>query len=144
MGVEGVFLRESVIETDVVENLYATSKAFSYLVTRLSGDDWSKEQEADGNGLPPITLESFEELVLQRSVSRTQTASDMLRNEKNRGTPYGLNDLQLCELIDNQYIPQYQALSVYGLSTREKNLIASDLYRRRLAGEAQIRRCLAM
>ena len=144
MGVEGVFLRESVIETDVVENLYATSKAFSYLVTRLSGDDWSKEQEADGNGLPPITLESFEELVLQRSVSRTQTISDMLRNEKNRGTPYGLNDLQLCELIDNQYIPQYQALSVYGLSTREKNLIASDLYRRRLAGEAQIRRCLAM
>ena len=30
------------------------------------------------------------------------------------------------------------------LSAREKNNIASELYRRRLADEAQIRRCLAM
>ena len=42
MGVEGVFLRESVIETEVVENLYATPKAFNYLITRLSGEDWSR------------------------------------------------------------------------------------------------------
>lgn len=144
MGVEGVFLRESVIETDVVENLYATPKAFNYLVTRLSGDDWSMEQEADKNGRPPITLESFEELVLQRSTSREKSIAEMLRNETNRGTPFGLNDLQLCELIDKQYVPQYRARSVYQLSAREKNNIASELYRRRLAGEAQIRRCLVL
>jgi hypothetical protein len=144
MGVEGVFLRESVIETDVVENLYATPKAFNYLVTRLSGDDWSREQEADKNGRPPITLESFEELVLRRSASREKSIAEMLRNETNRGTPLGMNDLQLCKLIDNQYVPHYRALSVYQLSAREKNNIASELYRRRLAGEAQIRRCLAM
>lgn len=144
MGVEGVFLRESVIETDVVENLYATPKAFNYLVTRLSGDDWSREQEADKNGRPPITLESFEELVLQRSASREKSIAEMLRNETNRGAPLGRNDLQLCELIDKQYVPHYRAQSVYQLSSREKNNIASELYRRRLAGEAQIRRCLAM
>ena len=144
MGVDGVFLRETVIETDVVENLYATPRAFNYLVTRPSGEDWSQEQDADGNGLPPITLESFEELVLQRAVSREQTITEMLRNEKNRGTTLGLNDLQLCEMIDNQYVPQYHAMSVYQLSSRHKNNIASELYRRRLAGEAQIRRCLVM
>ena len=144
MGVEGVFLREYVIETDLVENLYATPKAFNYLITRQSGEDWSKEQEADNNGLPPITLESFEELVLSRRTSPEQTVSDMLRNEKNRGTPLGFNDLQLCEMIDNHYVPRYQALSVYQLTTRQKNDIASDIFRRRLAGEAQIRRCLAM
>ena len=144
MGVEGVFLREYVIETDLVENLYASPKAFNYLITRQSGEDWSKEQEADNNGLPPITLESFEELVLSRRTSPEQTVSDMLRNEKNRGTPLGLNDLQLCEMIDNHYVPRYQALSVYQLTTRQKNDIASDIFRRRLAGEAQIRRCLAM
>lgn len=144
MGVEGVFLRESVIETDLVENLYATPKAFNYLVTRLTGEDWSKEQEADGNGLPPITLESFEELVLQRAVSREQTISEMLRNEKARGTPLGLNDLQLCDMIDNQYVPRYRARTVYQLSEREKNSIATEIYRRHLASEAQIRRCLVM
>ena len=68
----------------------------------------------------------------------------MLRNEKSRGIPLGFNDLQLCELIDNQYVPQYRARSVYQLSSREKNNIASDLFRRRLAGEAQIRRCLIL
>ena len=144
MGVEGVFLRESVIETDLVENLYATPKAFNYLITRLSGEDWSQEQEADNNGRPPITLESFEDLVLQRAASREKTIAEMLRNEKNRGTPLGFNDLQLCELIDNQYVPQYRTRSVYQLSSREKNNIASDLFRRRLAGEAQIRRCLIL
>jgi hypothetical protein len=142
MGVEGVFLRESVIETAVVENLYATPKAFNYFLTRLSGEDWSKEQEADGDGFPPITLENFETLVLQRESSRSQTVADMLRNEKARSASLRFNDLQLCELIDQQYVPRYQARSVYQLSTREKNGIASEIFRRRLAGEAQIRRCL--
>lgn len=142
MGVEGVFLRESVIETAVVENLYATPKAFNYFLTRLSGEDWSKEQEADGDGFPPITLENFEALVLQRESSRSLTVADMLRNEKARSASLRFNDLQLCELIDQQYVPRYQARSVYQLSTREKNGIASEIFRRRLAGEAQIRRCL--
>lgn len=144
MGVEGVFLRESVIETAVVENLYATPKAFNYFVTRLSGEDWSKEQEADDDGFPAITLESFESFVLQRDASRFQTVADMLRNEKARSAPLRLNDLQLCEMIDQQYVPRYKALSVYQLTAREKNNIASELYRRRLTGEAQIRRCLVI
>ena len=144
MGVEGVFLRESVIETSVVENLFATPKAFNYYVTRLSGEDWSKEQEADGNGLPPITLENYESFVLQRETSRIQTVAEMLRNEKARCASLRFNDLQLCDIIDRQYVPRYQAQSVYQLSAREKNNIASELYRRRLAGEAQIRRCLVL
>lgn len=64
--------------------------------------------------------------------------------ERARHAPLGMNDLQLCEMIDNQYVPRYQAMSVYQLSSSQKNAIASGLYRHRLAGEAQIRRCLAM
>lgn len=144
MGVEGVFLRETVIETDLVENLYATPQAFNYLVSRKSGEDWSKEQETDKNGRPPITLESFEDLVLQRTASREKTIAEMLRNERSRGTPLGMNDLQLCELIDRKYVAQHRARSVYELTSREKNNIASELYRHRMAGEAQIRRCLVL
>ena len=144
MGVDGVFLRESVVETSVVENLYATPKAFNYLVTRLSGDDWSKEQEADNNGLPPVTLDSFEEWVLRRDSYREQTISEMLRNEKARHAPLGLNDLQLCEIIDNQYVTRYKAFSVYQLSVRQKNEIANELSRRYHLGSAQVRRCMAI
>ena len=144
MGVEGVFLRESVLEVPMVENLYATPKAFNYLITRLSGEDWSKEQEADGNGLPPITLENVESLILQHAASREQVIADMLRNEKARYAPARLNDLQLCEIIDNQYVTKYHAYSVYHLTDFQKNEIANELYCRHHAGVAQIRRCLVM
>lgn len=142
MGVEGVFLRESVIETSLVENLYATPQAYNYLVTRKSGEDWYKEQEADGNGLPPITLESIESLVLQYAADRKQSIADMLRNEHARHATARMTDLQVCELIDTRYVPKYRTFSVYHLTDGQKNAIANDLYRQYRLGPAQIRRCL--
>lgn len=144
MGVEGVFLRESVIETPLVENLYATPLAYHYLVTRKSGEDWYKEQEADGNGLPPITLEGMETQILQYAPDRRQAIADMLRNEQIRHATARMNDLQVCELIDTRYVPNYRASSVYHLTDSQKNAIANDLYRQYHLGQSQIRRCLAM
>ena len=144
MGVEGVFLRESVIETSLVENLYATPQAFNYLVTRKSGEDWYKEQEADGNGLPPITLENIETMVLQYASDRKQAVADMLRNEQVRHITARMTDLQVCELIDKRYVPQSRAFSVYHLTDSQKNAIANDLSRQYRLGIAQIRRCLVL
>ena len=144
MGVEGVFLRESVVETAVVENLYATPLAYNYLVTRKSGEDWYKEQEADGNGLPPITLDCIETQILQYAPDRKLAIADMLRNEQARYATARMNDLQVCELIDTRFVPKYRAFSVYHLTDGQKNAIANDLYRQYRLGQAQIRRCLAM
>lgn len=144
MGVEGVFLRESVIETAIVENLYATPQAYNYLVTRKSGEDWYKEQETDGNGLPPITLEGMESQILQYAPDRKQALADMLRNEQARHATVRMTDLQVCELIDTRYVPKYRAFSVYHLADSHKNAIANDLYRQFRLGPQQIRRCLAM
>ena len=144
MAVEGVFLRESVVETAVVENLYATPLAYNYMVTRKSGEDWYKEQEADGNGLPPITLERIETQILQYAPDRKQAIADMLRNEQARYATARMNDLQVCELIDTRFVPKYRAFSVYHLTDGQKNAIANDLYRQYRLGQAQIRRCLAM
>ena len=144
MGIEGVFLRESVIETALVENMYATSQAFSYLVTRKSGEDWYKEQEADGNGLPPITLETIETQLLQYAPDRKQAIVDMFRNEQARHVTARMTDLQVCELIDTRYVPKYRAFSVYHLTDNQKNAIANDLNRQYRLGLAQIRRCLVL
>ena len=144
MGVDGVFLRESVIETAAVENLYATPLAFNYLVTRKSGEDWYKEQEADGNGLPPITLEGIEAPILALAPSKEQAVAEMLRNERARHTTSRWTDLQLCELIDEKLIRRYGAHSVYYLTYAQKNTIANELDRQYRAGEAQIRRCLVL
>lgn len=142
MGVEGVFLRESVIETSLVENLFATPQAFNYLVTRKSGEDWYKEQAADNNGLPPITLESFEVRMLQYSSDRGRSIADMLRNEQARHATARMNDLQVCELIDKKYVTKYRSYSVYHLTESQKNTIANELYHQYRLSPAQIRRCL--
>lgn len=142
MGVDGVFLRESVIETSLVENLYATPQAFNYLVSRKSGEDWYKEQEADANGLPPITLEGIESQVLQFCPDKKQAVADMLRNEQARHVAARMTDLQVCELIDTRYVPKYRTCSVYHLTDSQKNAIANDLYTQYRLGQAQIRRCL--
>jgi hypothetical protein len=144
MGVEGVFLRESVIERSLVENLYATPQAFNYLVTRKSGEDWYKEQEADGNQIPPITLESIETQLLLYAADRKQSISEMLRNEQVRHATARMNDLQVCEVIDTRYVPKYRAFSVYHLTDSQKNAIANDLFRQYRLGLAQIRRCLVL
>ena len=144
MGVEGVFLRESVLETSMVENLFATPQAFNYLVTRKSGEDWYKEQEADGNGHPPVTLESIESQVLQFAPDRKQALADMLRNEHARHATARMTDLQVCELIDTRYVQKYHVDSVYHLSDSQKNAIANDLYRQYRLGTPQIRRCLVL
>ena len=144
MGVEGVFLRESVIEVSLVENLFATPQAFSYFLTRKSGEDWYKEQEADGNGMPPVTLESIEFQLLQYAPDRTQAIAEMLRNEQVRHAAARMTDLQVCELIDSRHVPKYRAFSVYHLTDGQKNAIANDLYGQYRLGLPQIRRCLAM
>lgn len=144
MGVEGVFLRETVIEVPLVENLFATPQAFNYLVTRKSGEDWYKEQEADGNGLPPITLETIETQLLQYAPDRKQALVDILRNEQARHATARMTDLQVCDLIDTRFVSKYHAFSVYYLTDNQKNAIASELYRQYRLSMAQIRRCLAM
>lgn len=144
MGLEGVFLRESVLETALVENLYVTPQAFNYMMSRKSAADWYKEQERDGNGLPPITLEGMEQLYLDRADSREQTIMEMLQNEKARFSPSRMTDLLLCEIIDQEYVPRYGKRSVYHLTIREKNAIANHLYKQYHLSEKQIRRCLVL
>jgi len=144
MGVEGVFLRESVLEVVLVENLFATPQAFNYLLSRKSAADWYKEQEKDGNGVPPITLEDMEKAVIRFAPSREKTITEMLQNEKARFGRNGMTDLELCKLIDTEYVPKYSAQSVYQLSGKTKTAIANDLYRRFHSSVSQISRCLAI
>ena len=144
MGPEGVFLRESVLETALVENLYATSQAFNYMMSRKSAADWYKEQERDGNGLPPITLEGMEQFYLSHVDSPEQTVLEMLKNEKARFSASRMTDLNLCAIIDGIYVPRYGKRSVYHLTTQEKNTIANQLYREYHVSEKQIRRCLVL
>lgn len=141
MSEEGVFLRESVMDIAAVETSFGTARAFNYYMGRKSGEEWKKEQMEDGSLLPPVTLESFERGFSKKGPSEESFAK-MLRNESARIPVFRITDLDLCHLIDTEYVPRFSCESVYHLSETQKQQIANELLRKYHPGHSQLRRCL--
>lgn len=144
MGTDGVFLRESVLETAMVEGLYSTPQAFSYMLSRRSGEDWVKEQETDSVSCPPVTLQSIESPVLPDGPDRDDSLLRMLQNEKSRFSRSAMTDLQMCGIVDGELKSGHNPRTIYQLSHQEKIRLANDIYRRFHCGKEQIKRCLAL
>ena len=107
-------------------------------MNRLSSEEWVKEQNKDDNSLPPITLEAIEKGISYQSI-KTMYASENGKNNYN-----SLNDIQLCDLIDNEILALFPYSSVYQMSAYDLQR-ASDMLRRQYhLPESQIRRCLAI
>lgn len=138
MSESGVFLRESVLDIVQVENMYASPRAFSYYMSRKSGEEWEKEQEKDKLDIGPVRLDTIENGIMGQSLDK------MLVYESGRANYRRITDMELCTEIDHNIVPKYGKPSVYHLSGTEKLQIGELLYRQYHAGEAQIRRCLAM
>lgn len=81
----------NVVQTEV---LYGTVRNFIYCMSRLSGEEWLKEQESDNNSCKPITLEEFEKPVCG------DNSALLYRNEKSRNRSHVIQDLELCKIID--------------------------------------------
>lgn len=142
MGLEGVFLRESVIECAMVESLYSSPQAFNYMLARKSGEDWIREQSSDDVSASPVTLESIESGFLTNERSRKESVYDMLRNEKSRFAGAVMTDLKLCGIIDKSLISRPDPRTVYELDLKEKMRMANNLYGRFHCNPDQIHRCL--
>lgn len=69
----------------------------------------------------------------------------MLASEKGYNySPSQRSDMDLCQIIDTEYIQSYGQDSVYQLTVEQRRRIAGDLARRLHAPVAQILRCLAL
>lgn len=141
MSEEGVFLRESVVDVAAVEAAYGTVRAFNYYMSRKSAEEWSREQEEDDGSMLPITLNNFERSLYSGDAN---SFAKMLRNETSRKSVFNINDLDLCALIDNTYVPQFDVDSVYQLTLWQKNKIANLLMNKYRPGYSQLKRCLAL
>ena len=137
MNSSGVFVRESVIDTSDVEHMFSSPRSFLYYMNRLSGEEWMREQEKDGNNRYPITLEHIE------SGINMNTLHQMLSNENGRFDGRAMTDIQLCELIDMQLLPMYGVASVYELSRNGKERLGNYLYSTYKLSKSQVSRCLA-
>ncbi len=144
MGTEGVFLRESVLETAMVESLYSTPQAFNYMLSRKSGEDWVKEQGMDSVSCPPVTLENIESPLFTGGLGKEDSLFHMMQNERSRFNRSVMTDLILCGIVDMELASGKAPRTVYQLSNEEKICLANELHRRFHCGKEQIRRCLAM
>ena len=137
MTKSGIYLRDSVIDTAEVENMFVTPRSFLYYMNRISGEEWRKEQEKDENQQPPVTLDVIERGINLQSVDR------MLTNESGRFRCRGLSDIDLCTIIDTEIVPNTGRKSVYELTSSERDKIMRHVCHTYSVSEGQASRCLA-
>lgn len=138
MSENGLFLRETVLDIPQVENMFVTPRTFNYYMSRKSSEEWEAEQKKDGNNISPVTLASIESGVNMHDIGK------MLIFENGKADYRKVSDMELCTELDTMAGIRYGKHSVYQLSIKEKQQIATELYRTRHLSEAQIRRCLVM
>lgn len=134
----GMILQEDIIDVRYVEELYATPRAYLYMMNRYSDEKWLKEQLDEDPMRPAVTLRMIEKAIEDESVERMQS------NERGWVNYNSITDLQICSIIDNDYVPRCCKTSVYDLTEKEKNDIGNKLWKLygRKTSEKQIRRCL--
>ncbi len=136
MSESGVFLRHTVLDIPQVENLFVTPRAFNFYMSRKSSEEWETEQKKDGNGMAAINLAAIEKGVLIHDIDK------MLVFESGKADYRKISDMELCTEIDRLVRNRFCRHSIYHLSAKEKERIATELYRERHLSETQIRRCL--
>ena len=67
MDTSGLILREDVIDTADVEHMFKTPRAYLYYMNRLSGEEWTKEQEKDKIQSAPVTLAAIEKGAIEET-----------------------------------------------------------------------------
>lgn len=131
-----MFQRKSFMEIRVAEQYYTTPRNFLYQMNRLTSEEWETEQAKDNTGTP-ITLQDIER-------ADRESLASFLRNETGRNfNPRRVQDMELCQLIDADYLPRFGATSIYHLTPSQVDTIHKELRFDRHLPEPQIQRCLA-
>ncbi|MBO4417513.1 MAG: hypothetical protein J5801_05295 [Bacteroidales bacterium] len=159
MSAQGLILREDVLDTVLVEQLYITPRNFLFQMNRFTDEKIVQEQMQE-NDSPPVTLDSIENGVNGFDLKAA------LVSEGGRVNNSFLTDLELCRIIDEKYLPHFLLRgvkgTVYTLSHSRRADLGNALWKDVKLGPArgrpyseglfvgrkvtveQIRRCLAL
>jgi len=153
MASNGLILREDIIDTAYVEEIYITPRNYLYQMNRLTDERTVSEQTKE-NSLPPVTLETIE-----KGVQGFDVRSALIC-EQGRVDRKVLSDIELCRIIDDEYLPRIlEGGSIYDLPAQKRQSLGNALWTDskhafdknwatplsgRKTDAAQIRRCLAI
>lgn len=138
MDTSGLFLPECLIDVGDVEHMFATARTYLYYMNRLSGKKWEEEQLTDDSSCAPINIVNIEQGV-QMNDLRVMIANEFGRSDYNVMT-----DSELCKIIDTDYLPEYNAGSVYMMAADKRLQLADRLRCSLHLPIAKIYRCLAL
>lgn len=156
MDAKGLILREDVVDTSYVEEIYITPRNFLFQMNKLT-DEKSVQEQMEENNLAPITLDELEKGVKEYDPRAA------LVNEQGRVNLGIMTDLEMCSLIDNVILPRHlkdsDTRSIYLLSDRKRADIGNYLWKesknsfgnkgkgvlcQKRTSASQIQRCLAI
>ncbi len=138
-GNNGKIMPESFVEIEMVESFFKTYNAFEYLTHRKNYKEITMSQLEANPEKTPITLESVEPLMNDEKIKDIENRNSYW-NKKNDI----LSDIDVCKLIDKEYLIKYRKKSHTLLSKSEQLAICDDLlrkYQHRVTLK-QINRCL--
>jgi hypothetical protein len=160
MDKSGLLLRDDVLDTAYVEEIYISPRNYLFQMNRLSDEKDLINQKKE-NDTPPVTLD-----VVESGVPGFDLRQALL-NEQGRVNLSKMSDLELCGIIDRQIVPRYFRGqghgSVYALSHEVRARIAEGLWQESVRGsesprdrrfrqflggksvsQSQLRRCLCL
>jgi REP element-mobilizing transposase RayT len=134
------------VDIPFVENHYVSGRRFSYYMTRPSNDGWAQEQMKDieGSHMTEEEYLAFNPPISINSIEPDFSIDDMLKQESGNFHEKRILDIEVCGLIDNEYVPKYHLKSYAELSLLQKKEILHDIMRKYYASDRQLRRCLAI
>lgn len=126
MNADGLILREDIIDTGYVEEIFITPKNYLFNMRRFSDEKWLAEQMEEENGSAPVTLDLIEKGTPEYNLDRLRS------NEFGRVDYSHIGDTKLCEMIDSMYLPKYfkegETRSIYLLNERKRAEIGNRIW----------------
>ena len=166
MDGNGLLLREDILDTAYVEQIYVSPRNFLYQMNKLTNERVIADQKEDKSDTPIITIDLIEKGIPDFDVQQ------FLLNEHGSFDGRHMTDLELCRLIDDFYIPSLKGATgltetIYTCSPQERTRLSASISRdlertqnavtddkRTLIGQAglsgkyvtkaQLRRCLVL
>ena len=154
MDESGLLLREDIIDTAYVQQLYVSPRSFLMQMNRIT-DSRDYDQQKSENDTPPVTIELIETGVPGFD---SATARNCEHGKVDRSR---MTDIELCSLIDSQIIPDGlgERTTLYDLAESRRERIFDWLIQENKRGrydrkncilgdkfitERQLRRCLCL
>lgn len=152
MSESGLLLREDIIDTSYVEELFITPRNYLFYMNRLSSEEWEREQKEENPSIAPITMNDIEKCKPSEEVRQ------MFLHERGRVDKSMMTDLELCKIIDEELIPKYYPVAgnIYRLGPNQRKSIGNIIYSKFKDGYMtysgqkkkftleQLRRCLCL